>query len=120
MELHYVALVEALRFLEDRSAARVRVARQSGAESVPAIERQDFETVVFDSLRFLKRNAVACVSPIGESGPTVTEAAFLVERDKWSAFSDAVREEQARLSHVSFEQTGPWPPYDFVRLQFDG
>jgi hypothetical protein len=116
MELHYVALIDALRFLEDRAAVRIRVARAEGGEA----ERQDFETTVFDSFRFLKRNAVACVAPLGESGPTTAEASFLIERAKWAAFDDAVREERERLPQVSIEQTGPWPPYDFVRLRFEG
>ena len=32
----------------------------------------------------------------------------------------AVKEEQKRLPDLRFEQTGPWPPYDFVRLDLDG
>jgi len=29
-----------------------------------------------------------------------------------------VREERLRLPELAIEQSGPWPPYDFVRLQF--
>jgi hypothetical protein len=81
-----------------------------------------FETAVFDSMRFLKRHAVACVSMPDESerGHRTADASFLVEREKWSAFDEALREEKERYPDVVFEKSGPWPAYDFVRLQFGG
>ena len=45
-------------------------------------------------------------------------ASFLVERERWDVFNDIVREEQKRLREMRVECTGPWPPYDFVRMQF--
>jgi Gas vesicle synthesis protein GvpL/GvpF len=33
-------------------------------------------------------------------------------------FNDIVREEQRRLREMHVECTGPWPAYDFVRMQF--
>jgi hypothetical protein len=115
MEIHYVSLLEGLGFVHDRASARVRLTptQPDGAA--------DFDTTVFDSLRFLKRHAVAYLT-MSTDGKTpevpVADASFLVDREKWSAFSDAVREEQERLKDISVEQTGPWPAYDFVRLQF--
>ncbi|MGQ0646928.1 MAG: GvpL/GvpF family gas vesicle protein [Gemmatimonadaceae bacterium] len=116
MELHYIALMDGLDFVQDKSAARVRVAAR--AEVLGA----DFETAVFDSLRFLKRHAVACVSmPYElERGHRAADASFLVQRDKWTEFAEAVRVEQERFPSMAIEQTGPWPAYDFVRLQFGG
>ena len=32
----------------------------------------------------------------------------------------AVGKEAARQSSLDFKVTGPWPPYDFVRMQFGG
>lgn len=116
MELHYVALTEGLDFVRDRAAARVHLVARP--EAVAA----DFESAVFDSVRFLKRHAVACVSMPGESdrGSRAADAAFLVERTRWTDFTEAVREEQERFPAVAIEQSGPWPAYDFVRLQFGG
>ena len=39
-------------------------------------------------------------------------------RERWDVFNDIVREEQKRLREMHVECTGPWPPYDFVRMQF--
>jgi hypothetical protein len=116
MEIHYVSLLEGLGFVQNRASARVRVAMAE-----PAADAAAFETTVFDSLRFLNRHAVACLTMTPEPDPRgrpVADASFLVERAHWDDFSDAVREEQDRLPNVSIEQTGPWPAYDFVRLQF--
>jgi hypothetical protein len=75
----------------------------------------------FDSFRVLKKEAVAFV-PIdgGATSGDAAEGAFLVERDRWEAFCALLKEEQRRLPHLRFEQTGPWPPYDFVRLEMNG
>lgn len=115
MEIHYVSLLEGLGFVHDRASARVRLT-PSQPDGAP-----EFETTVFDSLRFLKRHAVAYLTMAAETdahGAPVADASFLVDREKWTVFSDAVREEQDRLKDVSIEHTGPWPAYDFVRLQF--
>jgi len=115
MEIHYVSLLEGLGFVHDRASARVRLT-PSRPDAVV-----EFDTTVFDSLRFLKRHAVAylTMTPDGKASEVpAADAAFLVDREKWSAFSDAVKEEQERLKDISIEQTGPWPAYDFVRLQF--
>lgn len=125
MEIHYVALVDAIGFVHDRSMVRVRVERAKLDTDALTDTReariQDFETTVFDSFRFLKRSAIACVTfpPTGTPPASkCAEASFLVDRDKWKAFAEAVDEEKRRLPEFSIEQTGPWPPYDFVRLQF--
>lgn len=125
MEVHYVTLVDAMGFVHDRVMARVRLQtvplRPEQLTDTIEMRAADFETTVFDSIRFLKRNAVACVTFAPQdavpSGRTV-EASFLLERDRWSSFADAVGEEQRRLPELAIEQSGPWPPYDFVRLQF--
>lgn len=116
LELHYVALMEGLEFVHDKAAARVRMVARADAAG------PEFETAVFDSVRVLTRHAIATVSKpeAAEHGARVADSSFLVEREKWSAFSEAVRDEQERSPAVNIEQTGPWPAYDFVRLQFGG
>lgn len=125
MELHYVTLVDALGAMGDRIMARVKVSPRPLAPEQLTESREgrvaDFETTVFDSFRFLKRSAVACVTfaPQGSAGSSRTaEASFLLERDKWGVFDDAVDEERRRLPELEIERAGPLPPYDFVRLQF--
>lgn len=116
MELHYVTLRDGLEFVHGREAARVRMVAR--AEAVGP----DFESAVFDSVRSLTRHAVAAVSvpQSSELGTRVADASFLVEREKWQAFRDAVRDEQERSPVMAIDESGPWPAYDFVRLQFGG
>ena len=75
-----------------------------------------------EPLQSLARHAVASMSvpQSSEFGTRVADASFLVEREKWSSFRDAVREERERSPSMAMEESGPWPAYDFVRLQFGG
>ncbi|HEX4932463.1 MAG TPA: GvpL/GvpF family gas vesicle protein [Gemmatimonadaceae bacterium] len=124
MELHYTTLMDALVELGDRVMARVRVAPLPLDAAAMTETREgraaDFETTVFDSFRFLKRSATACVTFAPQQDPhgRSVEASFLVEREKWGSFRDAVREERERLPEMAIEHSQPLPPYDFVRLQF--
>jgi len=82
----------------------------------------DLDATAFDSFRVLKRQAVAYV-PIdvpGRRAEQGVEAAFLVEREHWGQFMTLLKEEQRRLPDLRFDQTGPWPAYDFVRLDLNG
>jgi Gas vesicle synthesis protein GvpL/GvpF len=52
----------------------------------------------------------------------IMNAAFLVPREKASFFDEKVREINARYEgKLTFKETGPWPPYNFVtiRLQLE-
>lgn len=126
LELHYFTLADALRYLHDRQVARVRVAPSAQTAGWDTVEHRargaDLEVTAFDSFRILKRQAVAYV-PIevpGRRSEFGAEAAFLVEREQWSQFVALLKEEQRRLPDLKFEHTGPWPAYDFVRLDLNG
>jgi hypothetical protein len=43
-----------------------------------------------------------------------------VERDHWAEFEAAVAEQGRQDPELRYRVTGPWPPYDFVRMQFGG
>lgn len=128
LELHYVTLVDAVRFLEERVMARVRVTPglTTGGWDTREISKvgHDLEVTAFDSFRVLKKHAVAFVAIDRNDGDPMTidgaEGAFLLEKDEWNAFSAVVKEEQRRLPDLRIEQSGPWPPYDFVKLEFGG
>jgi Gas vesicle synthesis protein GvpL/GvpF len=118
LELHYHALVDGLTFVEDRQAARVHV-RQRGAPPVGQLMASDLAAAAAESFRALRRHAVAAVPLKSERlTGTALSAAFLVERDQWAQFADAVAAQAARHRELVFERTGPWPPFDFVRMQF--
>lgn len=77
---------------------------------------------VFDELGALSRDAVARPLVADTGTPDVTlvlNAAFLVDRRRLgefrSAVGDRVREFQSR--GLTFDVTGPWPPYNFTRAK---
>ena len=117
MELHYVVLSEGLSFVDGRCQVRVHIVQdvQSAAAS-----GADLSAIATESFRLLRRNAVAAVPLKGEPGTDeVFSAAFLLVRDRLSEFADLAAEEGKRRPELRVELTGPWPPYDFVRMQFE-
>ena len=128
LELHYATLTEALTHVEGRVGARVHVARKaerlasltpSGLEGRGTEEMAiDIDAVAAESFRVLRRHATTSVILRQAGDGTAAVSGFLVEREKWQAFESAVTEEGKRDPELTFRLTGPWPPYDFVRMQF--
>jgi len=116
MELHYVTLGDALDFVDGRAAARVHVAPRGGPSD--AVAPTPAGDAAGDVFRALRRLAAASVTLSGDGASA--SASFLVERARWGAFMDAVAEEDARGGALAVTVSGPWPPYDFVRMQFGG
>ena len=53
--------------------------------------------------------------PIGDK--MIMNAAFLVAREKETAFDSKVKQIGARHDKLTFKYTGPWPPYNFVNIR---
>lgn len=120
MELHYVSLTGALEFVEDRAVARVHIVRNDGrADDIES--GSDLAAAANEAFRALRRRAVAAV-PLRHEEVTalVLSAAYLVERDLWKEFLTGVEEQRDAHHLLRFDLTGPWAPYDFVRMQFGG
>jgi len=132
--LHHTALLGGLAYVEGRAEGRVHVRRsetaaprRGGAGETPAAApHQDgasLETAATEIFHELGREQPAWVVPLtalaGRDGGEAS-ASFLVDRARWRAFADAVAAEQHRDPGLEVRLTGPWPPYDFVRLQFGG
>jgi hypothetical protein len=130
LELHYFTLVEALNFVEARAVARVTVRRGPLAPAnAPAGEPgslADLASDAADTLRALRKGAVALVVVREGDGPgdahtaPAVHASYLVERAQWGAFVESVSREGERRRDLQLACTGPWPPYDFVRMQLAG
>ena len=69
---------------------------------------------IFDQLRDVSVAARAN-KPIGDK--MIMNAAFLVSRDKETAFDAKVKEVGALYDKLNFRYTGPWPPYNFVNIR---
>jgi hypothetical protein len=53
--------------------------------------------------------------PIGDK--MIMNAAFLISRDRESAFDSKVKLIAGRFDKLTFKYTGPWPPYNFVNIR---
>lgn len=120
LELHAVALTDGLAYVDGRAGARVTAARDlAGATSDPSVLAPSAAAI--ESFRSLRRYAAATVpvssGTVGD-GTTIATEAFLVDRKTWDRFIAEVATEDERSPGLTLRLTGPWPVYDFVRLQF--
>ena len=117
MELHYVALSEGLAFVADRVGARVHVASVE-ADGASGDSGTDLAATAAQLMRTLRRRAVAAV-PLNREHTTgiAIGVSFLVERTLWREFEQEVASIAAESSTTRISMTGPWPPYDFVRIE---
>jgi hypothetical protein len=122
LELHYFTLTEALSVVEGHSAARVSITTQGKQDAGDA--GKSFAALAAESLRTLRSQAAATVTLPQADGEdadgVIARASFLVDSQRWQAFKDTVSKEAERQTTLDFRVTGPWPPYDFVRMQFGG
>jgi hypothetical protein len=114
LEQNYVGLAEGLAFLSGRCEARLHVRPAPYATSA-----EDLATAVLeaaDAVRALRHGAVATVTLPEPQPPVLLSTAFLLKANEWAAFAESVVEQERRFPQLRFEQTGPWIPHDFVRL----
>lgn len=122
LELHYFTLTEALAVVEGHAAARVSITMQRNEHDLEA--QKTFTALAAESLRLLRSQAAATVTLPRADGDDeqgiVGRASFLIDTQRWASFNDTVSKESQRQPALDFHVTGPWPPYDFVRMQFGG
>jgi hypothetical protein len=120
LELHYFTLTEALSVIEGHAAARVSVTASTGGGEDEA--QKSMAALAAESLRLLRTQAAATVTLPRADGDEeegiVARASFLIDTQRWQSFQDTVSKEARRHPALDFKVTGPWPPYDFVRMQF--
>lgn len=105
----YLALDEGLSFLEGHWELRLHIGAAEG-ERRPALG--DVAMDLYAELRRMARAAVPFPRVVGR----LVSAAFLVERATWVAFVERAEELGAAHPELTIDVTGPWPPYDFVRV----
>jgi hypothetical protein len=126
LELHYFTLTQAIGVVEGHSEARVLIVKSAEADPPDASAAESKEktkqlaSVASDSMRVLRGQAAATISlPVAESDASVVaHASFLVDMERWALFTELVAKEDQRHTDLDFRVTGPWPPYDFVRMEF--
>ena len=114
LELHYVTLTDGLTFVDGRVGARLHVSRRA-----EVADKVDVAVAAAEIFRSLRNHAAASVTlKPRENGGRGASAAFLVERERWDGFLEVINEESRQRPELVLDQTGPWPPYDFVNMQF--
>ncbi len=108
----YPALDEALAFLDGHWELRMHVVRSGPGEATPGLV--DLALHAYTELRRFARAAV----PFPNDGRKLLSAAFLVERGDWVGFVERADDLGAATPELTFDVTGPWPPYDFVKMIF--
>ena len=128
LELHYFTLTQTMSAVEGHGQARLTITKTLGIDPEDATGAEARESTkqliatASQSMRVLRGQAAATVTlpPIEGETNIVAQASFLVELDRWTAFADLVSKEDQRQTALDFHLSGPWPPYDFVKMQFGG
>jgi hypothetical protein len=118
LELHYVSLTDALAIVDGSSAARVTVRLREGPKNDETT--REWHLVATEIMRTLRgrASALTILDSSADDDKVIARASFLIERERWPAFEEAVAAEEKRHPALDFATTGPWPPYDFVKMQF--
>lgn len=106
----FTALDEALRMVDGRWEFRLHI-RPDETDLEPSAVAS-LASHIYGELRRVARAAM----PFREADRTASGAAFLVNRSDTRRFVDRVHEMSAAYSYLALDLTGPWPPYDFVRI----
>ena len=125
LELHYFTLTDAMAVVEGHVAGRVSVRSAPDAKDDSKDDAaKSLKALSAEAIRLLRGHAAATVVlPVVEDESkegVISRASFLVGADKWEAFQSIVSQENNRRPTLDVNLTGPWPPYDFVRMQFGG
>ena len=117
MEQNYIALSEGIHFVAGRCEGRVHVeaAPAPDGETPPQAPTPGLLTDIF---RRLRRVAAAATTLAPTDPRVLLGGAFRLDRDRWPDFEAAVHAVERRYDDLHIVHTGPWPPYDFVRLDF--
>lgn len=113
----YGPLDEALTLLGGRWAFRVHVRSLPSAPGPldpadAAGAELDFNVVVHGELRRVARAA----TPLAMQTGAHSSAAYLVDRPVSDRFLARVHGLERQIPGYTLDVTGPWPPYDFVRI----
>lgn len=110
LQEQYLTLDEALSFLRGCWELRLHISPASGGESGP--ERNERAMHIYSELRRAANAAIPF--PSGQS--RILSAAFLIDRGIWIEFIDRAHALGDEQSDMVIDITGPWPPYDFVKI----
>lgn len=107
LEDQYIALDEGLAFLDGHWELRLHITGDDEEQGL-----RELATHLYSEMRRYARAAI----PLPGGGGRLMSAAFLVERGSWIEFVERTDDLNGAHPELTFDVTGPWPPYDFVRV----
>ena len=110
IEDQYLVLDEALAFLDGHWELRLHLELADSVE--PDLAAVELGTHLYTELRRFARAAI----PFPREEKRLLSAAFLVDRSTWIEFVERSDDLANTHPEINFDVTGPWPPYDFVRM----
>lgn len=108
LEDQYLVLDEALSLVDDHWELRLHISPQGQAGHDDA----EVASGIYSELRRFARAAL----PFAPEGERVFSAAFLVPRGTWVDFWERAEDIGTDHPDLVLDLTGPWPPYDFIRM----
>jgi hypothetical protein len=109
LQEQYLILDEGLSFVDGNWELRLHV-----SSTAPGEVDEQLGDLAMECYSELRRHARAAV-PLQREGKRLMTAAFLVDRSTWIEFVERADDLGTSHPELSFDVTGPWPPYDFVR-----
>lgn len=110
LQEQYLVLDEGLSFLDGHWELRLHIG--SAQQEPYSMELGDLAMQLYSELRRFARAAV----PFPADERRLLSAAFLVERASWLEFMSRAEDLGSAHPDLTFDITGPWPAYDFVRI----
>lgn len=105
----YLVVDEGLSLLDGHWELRMHVS------AAGAGDRDDLSDAALDIYAELRHYARAAV-PLPSEDRRLLSVAFLVDRTSWVEFIERIEDFGSQHRQLSFDVTGPWPCYDFVRI----
>jgi hypothetical protein len=109
LQEQYLVVDEGLSLLDGHWELRMHVS------ALGVGDRDDMSDEALDVYAELRHYARAAV-PLPSDDRRLLSAAFLVDRTSWVEFIERVEDFGKQHQALSFDVTGPWPAYDFVRI----
>jgi hypothetical protein len=108
----YQAIKNTLRLIENKIELGVKVIKNQ-ADDLP-------KELVQEILEPLNKLSIKSAKGDNFSARLLLNYTFLVEKNKFSQFSEEIANLEKKYPDLKFVYTGPWPPYSFVNIRIAG
>ena len=108
----YLAIKQTLALIDGKIELGVKVVKQQ-FEDVP-------NGIALEILEALDKLSVKSIKGDNFSERLLLNHSFLIEKNKFSEFSEEIAKLEEKHRDLKFVYTGPWPRYSFVNIRISG